>query len=336
MNNFSQIGFDYGMKPYLIAVSDMEFSDLFIEAKCLGILYAFEKGNDGVDIPIGLYFLLKNEEPAKKFLDILLTWIEKSNNDGDAVAMDFIENNKGGYTIAISPEITRFTKRMIPTHFKNKVSPIIIEQFHFKGIDSLGRNYLNFKTNYNLSDRITIGYVLGSTTKIEKHSERYFKKMNFNFYTENNIPNNSLALCYKATQDISDFNPRDLPKPPKESIQDISKRRISEMKFLLPLTYNKLQNLWLGEIQKNMSVVYDTPIIKQAICNLTIFERLKNEKELLKEFSEEGYTMAILEYLLDTYESFDSYFPNDDFYTEERVLSQIINDKKELETYLSK
>lgn len=37
-----------------------------------------------------------------------------------------------------------------------------------------------------------------------------------------------------------------------------------------------------------------------------------------------------------TYESFDSYYPEDGFYTEERITKQIQNDKKELETYLNK
>ena len=108
------------------------------------------------------------------------------------------------------------------------------------------------------------------------------------------------------------------------------------MKSLLPLTYNKLNNLWLGEVQAKLNSKYDTEIIKQAICNLTIFERLKQINELSPDFTKSGYPTRILEYLLSTYESFDSFYPSDDFYTEELIIRQIQNDQKELETYLSK
>ena len=135
---------------------------------------------------------------------------------------------------------------------------------------------------------------------------------------------------------MSGFDPKKLPKPPKESIEKIATRRTSEMKSYLPLTYNRLENLWLGDIQKKLSQDYDPELVKQAICNLTIFERLKQFKDISPEFTKSGYPNNILDYLISTYESFDSYYPDDDFYSMERITRQIENDKKELETYLSK
>lgn len=335
-DDFSNIGFDYGVKPFFMLIGDIEFSDLFKKADCKGMLYIFEKGEKEKMIPVQMAFIFQNEEPAEKFLDILLGWIEKSNNDGEAVTIDFIENNKGGYTLSISPEINRFVERMLPKSLKNKVSPLIMVQTHYKEIDTLGENYLNFKENYMKAEKIAIGYVIGTPTKIIKKSKRYFTKKEFNFFKEDEIPANSMALGYRATQKLSDFDPKKLPKPPKESIEEISARRISEMKTLLPLTYNKLNNLWLGDKQKKLSVIFDSEIIKQAICNLTIFERLKQIKELSSDFTKSGYSSRILDYLLETYESFDSYYPCDDFFTEERIVKQIQNDKRELEFYLSK
>ncbi len=335
-NNFSNIGYDYGVKPFFMIVGDLEFSDLFKKADCKGILYIFGKEDTGEMIPVQIAFLFQNEEPAEKFLDILLGWVTKSDNEGDAVSIDFIENDKGGYTLAIYPEINRFQERMIPKHLKNKVSPIFMIQTHFKKIDTLGQNYLNFKSNYKKAKNIAIGYVIGTPTKIGKQSKKYFTKKEFNFYKENEIPSSSMAISYNATKSHSSFDPNTLPKPPKESLEEISLRRISEMKSLLPLTYNKLNNLWLGEIQKKLSPKYDREIIRQAICNLTIFERIKQISELSPDFTELGYQNRILEYLLSTYESFDSYYPTDDFYKEDQIIRQIQNDKKELESYLSK
>jgi hypothetical protein len=336
MNDFSNVGYDYGVKPIFMIIGDMEFSDLFKRAECIGMQYVFGKDSNDEIFPVQMAFLFKNEEPAKKFLDILLGWIDKSNDDGDAVSLDFIENNKGGYTIAISPEIHRLSERMIPKHLKNKVAPIIIVQTQFKEIDILGQNYLNFKANYKKVEKIAIGYAIGTTTKIEKQSEKYFTKKEFNFYKQDEIPTNSMAISYNATQELSSFDPKTLPKPQKETIVEISGRRISEMKSLLPLTYNKLTNLWLEEIQKKLSLQYDTEIIKQAICNLTIFERIKRINDLSSDLTKEGYNNRIFNYLLSTYESFDSYYPPDDFYSEELIIKQIQNDKKELENYLSK
>lgn len=125
--------------------------------------------------------MFQNEEPAEKFMDNLLGWISKSNDEGDAVNMEFIENNEGGYTIAISPEIDRFHNRMIPKNLQNRVTPIFMVQTHFKKIDTLGQNYLNFKANYSKADGIDIGYVIGNANKIIKQSEKFFIKRNFTF-----------------------------------------------------------------------------------------------------------------------------------------------------------
>jgi len=336
MNNFLKIGYDYGVKPFFMILGDMEFSDLFRKAECIGVLYMFAKDNKDCMIPMEIAFLFKNEEPAKKFLDIVIGWAEKSNNDGDAVEMEFIENNKGGYTIAISPEIKRFTERMIPSNYKDKVTPIVMVQTHFKEIDNLGQNYLNFKKNYKKTKEIAIGYVIGSPSNIEKKSEKFFVKTHFKFHKEDEIPKNSFSSSYKAAKDISDFKPEDLTKPPKDTIEQIYERRISEMKSLLPLTINRLENLWLGDLQKQLEVNYNLDIIKQAICNLTIFERIKRDENIEEDFTGTSYPNRLLDYLLSSFESFDSFYPEDKFYTAEKIISQIKNDKKELETYLNK
>lgn len=336
-NNFTNIGFDYGVKPFLMLLGDMEFSDLFKKADCRGVSYIFRQGKSQEEmIPVQMAFMFQNEEHAEKFMDILLGWISKSNNEGDAVNIEFIENDMGGYTIAISPEINRFLDRMLPKQFKNKVTPLFMLQTHFKEIDTLGQNYINFKTNYSKAESIAIGYVIGKANKIIKQSKKYFVKKKFNFCKQSDIADSTTALSYNAVKEEKSFDPSELSKPAKESVEEISQRRTSEMKSLLPLTYNRLNNLWLGDIQEKLSKTYDVELVKQAICNLTIFERLRQVDNLSPDFTKAGHSTKILDYLLETYESFDSYYPADDFYTEERIINQIKNDQKELENYLKK
>lgn len=334
--DFSNIGFDYGVKPKIVLVCNPEFVNLFIAADCIGVAYTFSKNKNDEIVPIQMAFLFQNEEPAEKFFEILLDWIFRSNNDGDAVAIDFIENNKEGYTLSISPEVSRFVERTVPIKLKNKVSPTITILKHYKIIDNLGQNYLNFKTNYHKAEKIEISYKIATPSKIIKESKKYFTKKDFNFFKEDEIPANSMASGYRSTQDFSDFEEKKYPKPPVESIEEITIRRVSEMKYYLPLTFHKLQNLWLGDIQKKLSTNFDSDLIIQAICNLTIFERLKQIVNLSPDFTKNVYPTNILDYLLSNYESFNSYYPNDDFYSEEKIIKQIQNDKNELEIYLRK
>lgn len=90
--NFTKVGHDFGVKPYYMLVGDMEFSDLFKKADCNGILYVFEENDSDEVVPVQMAFVFKNEKPAQRFLDILLSWIEGSGGDGDAVSISFIEN----------------------------------------------------------------------------------------------------------------------------------------------------------------------------------------------------------------------------------------------------
>ena len=333
MINFKNIGFDFGIKPGMFFLNDIEFSTHFTNANCVGVLYVFGGKSEDDAYPVQLMFLFENDLPAEKFFNSLLRWIEKSGNDGDAVSIDFIENNDGGYTIAISPEYKRFADRMIPENLKERVSPRIMISTQYKKIDVLSPSYLKFKENYSRSDSIVIAYVIGDPTHIKKKSAKYFQKKEFNFYTENNIPQDSMLVSYKAA---SGENPSlDLiKKPPKELPEEIYQYRVDNMKTLLPITYHKLSNRWLALIQDSLISTFDKHIIWQAIANLVVFERLQREKGVSPEFLQEGHLTKILDYLTLTYESFESYYPPDDFFTEEKVRNQIENDNIELQKYL--
>lgn len=336
-NDFTIIGFDYGIKPFFMLIADMAFSDLFTEANCIGVAYAFTKGDSETDlIPAKMLFMFQKEKPAEKFMDNLLGWISNSNSEGDAVSIEFIENKDDGYTIGISPELIRFHNRMIPKALKNKVTPFFMIQTHYKKIDALSENYLNFKKNYSKANGIDVGYVIVNGSSIKKESKKYFTKREFQFSKEGSDPDSLNALIYDAVKEKSTFNPNNFPEPPKQSIIEIEERRGSEMKSLLPLTWNRLNNQWLGELQKKLSETYALEIIRQAICNLTIFERLKKMDDLSPDFTKKGYANRIQDYLNETFESFDSFYPSDEFYTEELIASQIKNDQKELENYLNK
>ncbi|MDP5199006.1 hypothetical protein [Flavobacterium sp. DG2-3] len=334
--DFSKIGFDYGLKPHLMLVGDPEFSKLFLAGKCIGLCYEFSKDKEDLIKPESLSFIFENEKPAEDFFKILLNWIDKSNGDGNAVAMDFIETDEGGYTLGISPDRKRFIDRMVPKSHKEKVSPVAMLFTQFKEIPTLSKSYLDFKNNINNIDNLCIGYVIAKGEKIIKKGEKHFFKTEFNFYEENNISEDNMAAVYHAVKKQSDLVKKPRPKPTEHLVQELGKRRLLEMKSYLPLTLNRLQNKWLEIIIEKLEKEYEKDQIVQAICNLTIFERLKQNVDLSSDFTGQGYPNRILDYLLFTFESFDSYYPDDDFYTEERIIQQIQNDKNELTQYFNK
>ena len=74
--------------------------------------------------------------------------------------------------------------KQVEANLKDKVNPIMMVQTHYKEIDTLGQNYLNYKANYKKIEKIAVGYIIGTPTKIVKQSKRYFTKKEFNFYKE--------------------------------------------------------------------------------------------------------------------------------------------------------
>jgi len=334
--NFSKIGFDYGLKPHLMLIGDPEFAVLFKKAKCIALQYFFKEDEKGVKIPDTLAFVFENEKPADDFFGILIDWIEKSNGNTDAVALDFVETNEGGYALGITPDMELFIDRIVPKTHKAKVSPVAVLSTQFKEIPVLGENYENFKNNLKNADEVKVSYAIVKGGKFVNEGKRSFTKKNFNFYKEDLIPENSSMMSYYAVKNKSGFVNKSEHNRNRPDDSDLRNRRVSEMKSYLPLTFNRIKNKWLEENIQKLEEEYENTQILQAICNLTIFERIKLAQDVRDDFTGHGYPNNILDYLLFTFESFDSYYPPDDFYSQERIICQIENDQNELAQYFNK
>lgn len=333
MNNFSKIGYEYGIKPRLLLAGDVEFSKCFVDANCLGVMYMFDRIKN---IPVKILFIFKNEKPAEKFMTNLLQWVELSNNNGDAVDIEFIEENKGGYTIVITPNKEHLIERLTPPHLKNEISPIVMVAMQFKKIETVSPSFRLLRDRWNMAESIAIGYVIMSNGTVQKQSEKYFTKSKFKFHKDTSATTNKISDVYQrvkmAEYDGNDQYLKSLNKP-----EEIKLHRMNALRKYYPITYNKLeQQSWLINIISNMSAKYELAYIYQAICNLILFERLKQIDNLPNDFTGTGYPTNILEHILSTYESFKSYYPNDDFFTVEKIIIQISNDKHELSEYLKK
>ena len=332
--DFLKIGFDYGIKPELFLLADIQFVELFQKAKCPALLYGFDDDSSDNITPCSLGFLFEEQKYADLFFDSLLSWVTKSNNNGDAVILDFLETNDGGYVLAISQDIKTFIDYMVPKTHIDKVCPIAIMSIQFKVFPKFKKNYLKFKNNISNTKEVTIEYYIGDPNTPPKKSAKSFKKTIFNFYTEDNIPENSVFSGYNPINKTIDFKKESQDK--QILLEEIENRREIELKFYFPILYNKIKNGWLTTTIEDLETNNKTSEIIQAICNITLIERLKRDSNnsLIKQNNNQSIT--ILSYLLSTYESFDSYFPQAKFYSKGKILQQIKKDKKELTQYQKK
>jgi len=319
-------GLDFGLKPTMALLSNIEFPDLFKKANCTGLIYGFCPDSTGSEIPHELSFMMENESFAEQFLDILIQWKDSSDGDSNAVALEFVELKNGEYTLIISPDNHLLMKRLVPEHLQGRVNPRLLTMSQGKAGMRIGKNYLTFRDKYIKDRRIAVRYTIFKDGQYVKQSSKYFIKTEFQFYNEDNIPNGSNAIL--AVGNKPNFK---LPKPPKITIDDAEmlKYRHSGLKYFFPIICDKILNeAWLKDIITTINKSYTSDQTIQAICNLVLFERVKLQNPTPVDFSKPGYDMDVLEYLMANFESFDSYLPEDTFFTKQKIESQIRLDAK--------
>lgn len=327
------VGLDYGIKPTMALLSNIEFPDLFKKANCSGLMYGFCPDSSGEEIPHELSFMMQNENYAEQFLNILIQWKDNSGGDSNAVALEFVELKNGEYTLVISPDNHLLMERLVPDHLKDRVNPRLITMSQGKAGMRIGKNYLTFRDKYLKDRRIVVRFTIFKDGKYIKQSSKYFIKTEFQFYNEDNIPNSSNAIL--AVGNKPGFK---LPKPPKIEVNDenLLKRRHSELKYFFPIVCDRVINeKWLESVTSTINKTYTRDQTLQAICNLILFERLQLQKPMAVDFNSASYDMSILEYLMANFESFDSYMPNDTFFTKQKIENQIRLDAKFLKNRIN-
>ncbi|WP_316777872.1 hypothetical protein [Pedobacter antarcticus] len=326
-------GMDYGIKPKMILVSDMTFQSELQEAKFNGFIYVFCPDYHGNLIPAEVGFRFENEEHAEKFFDSLVAWREKSNGNSKSINLEFVELNGGDYTIVVSPDMDMFIERMIPEHMRDRINPLtMVASRSLRIIDQSG-NFKNFRDQYVEGRRIVVRYYIFEKDGHVRPSEKYIIKTEFSFYKEDELPKDSQAyLNLKGRK-------KDIKRPPKIAIghPELLKQRDRDLKYFFPITLDKIiTESWLSEVTETINKSYAKDQIIQAICNLVLLERLKKDDKHQINTSKLGYDLDIIYHLAETFESFDSYFPEDKYFTKQAIEKQIRADAKFLKEKLEK
>ncbi|UYQ92834.1 hypothetical protein MKQ68_22395 [Chitinophaga horti] len=331
----TNFGFDYGVKPRMILVSDQSFVEYFDKGKCIGMIYVNCPDSTGKLLPTEIGFNFEVEEYAQLFIETLVRWVEQSGNDERAVHMEFIDMKNGDYMVAFAQDKELFCKRMLHGMLEDRVDPILF--FFYKGKTmQTGRNYAQFKQNYVQGRRIIVRAFVGiGTGAEEKILLPYFIKSSFQFSKEEDLPSDSIAhsLLVKKDKPLTKNNIK--RKTPVDH-EAIATRRRQDLSYFFPVTIDRINRQeWLAEVIKTIPPHFSQQQIQQAICNMILAERLKQESSELKTAGP-GHDMNLLRYLVETIESFDSYFPPDNFFTKPLIKQQLKRDKDYLTDYLSK
>jgi hypothetical protein len=331
-----EFGFDYGLKPRLMLVADISFPEYFQKAKCVAVAFVHCPDSKGNLITTELGFLCEVEEYAEKLMDCLMQWVIDSGDDGDAVEMEFIELLNGEYMLAFAPNVDRFLKRMLTPVMIDRVDPLLTMVTQSKSGMRVGENYLLFKSQYVRGRRIPVRIFIGKDGKIQKPGERYFVKTEFKFSKEGELPHDSIGRTLLAKKD-NPFNPKNLKRKGPVDMAPIEKRRMEELNYFFPLLLDRIEREnWLEAVISSMPPHISRPEMIQAICNIVLLERLKQNNPQGIKTNGIGYDMDLLQYLLQQVESFGSYFPPPELFTKALIKRQAKLDKKYLTEYLQK
>lgn len=324
------IGYECGIKPRVAVLGDMTFSNELMEAGFLGIAYLKIPKNilEGNLVEVALLFE-KKRLGKKAFLNIL-HWVEGSNNDGDAVELEFVESAKGGYTLCIYPNPELLMERCLPKSLLNWVLPLTGFATHFKLIDNVSPQYKEFKKAMKFCQLKIIAIDKEGSLLLP---DKFILKKKINFYQEGNIPEKTHT---KSFFDKSNPNGVYEEEPPSllELNVDIENNRLEKIKNFLPLTYEKIrQNGHLQVLIEDLKEEYSLSQVIQAICNLVLLERLQfeNLEHIIR--NQEDFHMNILTYLDENPEEFNSYFPAFDQISKEKIKQQIQLDIKDYESF---
>lgn len=313
-------GYDYGIKPKVMVVGDVEFTNHLHKASIYGLGYIGIPENALVNQPLRIALIFNNKEYGMKAMQCFHNWINNSNGNQEAFMMDIIESKDGGYTLCFYQGIECLIDRTIPTHIKKWVTPFLANVIHFKEIDHVSENYANFKKALTFSRCNIIG---GTKNEIFNDFPDIIKTK-INIYTEDNIPEHSLLIAYKGV------SKKELEKSnaafDKIQREELDLNREESLKYFYPITYDKISRRdFCHSIMLHLEHTYEKDIIIQAICNLTLLHRITIENKL--DMLKGNYYINILEYLLDSYESVRSSFPNESYFTKELLIKQMELDK---------
>jgi len=321
------IGFDYGIKPNIMVVGDVEYTSLIHEAAPVAIGYGKIPSFGLLVEPPLVCLIFEDEDKGKECFKHLKKWGEGSNND-DAVALSFIEENKGGYTICVYPDFNHLIDRCIPKYLQPEVNPMIMASISFPlSVERISQDYLFFKQQ--IKERAFVFCGASKTGKL--FLDFALRKIYIQFYKEDEIQEDQPEYSYFVINSKGKRKGRFVKKPLSEKSEAISNRRWIRLKTFFPITLEKLNYNTIFQNSRDLllSEGFSQWQILQGACNIVVSVRMCN-KPCFAELDKKPAPMDILEYLLNNFEKPEDDISINEGFSVEILRKQIIADSIEL------
>jgi hypothetical protein len=327
------VGYDYGTKPKVMVMGDMEFPSLLGDSY-LALAYAVEPQFGAlVDAPM-LVMVFENEAAGRACFARFGGWCEASGS-GDAVALGFVEVDDAEYVMCIYPDHERLVQRALPETHRPEVDPLVFMVGHSKTFPRQSGGYDWFKRAAGRSPFVLAPATPDGSVMIDAA----FYKTEVGFYREDDLPEHSMELALmrlrRGEEDAYG------PKPPEAAgPEEITERRWAQLSRFFPVTLERLSfDTAFGRMLRQLtSEGYREWQVMQAGCNLTL---RSYAPELFSSGEEEGDSPEelnradILDYLLDQSEDAMGTFPPTGEMTAPVLREQITADGRDLLSYVA-
>lgn len=298
--NAQVIGCDYGVKPRVIIMGNIEFLEMLrssLLALGYGRLPTFKLL---VNAPfLGMAF--NDDEVARRCFSIFKSWADASE-DGDALSLSFIELEDGENGFCVYPETDRLVRRMVPERQRDEIEPLVFSAGYLK-VFPAGRSsgYVFFRAATENSPFVLFP-VAGSGALMEfafvKREVRFFKESEIR---EDSVEGSLLAARRGKLEDA----PRPRPVVAQMTRSDVAARRRRQLSRFFPVTLERLHldADFISTCRAFQARGYMQWQVEQAACTLILRHRVpdlfcKSQTEDKAEPS----TLEILDYLLSNQE----------------------------------
>jgi len=276
-NRQSIFGCDYGIRPKIAVVGDLEFqSKLGDHFVALGYTSVPSFGLL-VDPPV-LAMLFDTKGSARECFAHFTGWA-KGSESGDAVGIGFVEFESNEYAMCIYQDPEMLLRRTIPEAIRPEVDPMFMALTYMKVFPAQSKGYVWFKTAVRDSPFVLVPAASGDAPMMDL----VVTKRSANFYREREVPEHSpegAILRLRASEGETELH-RPMPESMKPQPDQVAARRRHQLRRFFPVTLERMQ--WseaFKAVRKNLLMEgFHEWQVNQAWCNMSLHRRFPDEFE---------------------------------------------------------
>lgn len=329
-------GYDYGTKPQVVVVADMEFPEI-LRRSFIALAYVqVPQFGSLINSPL-LMMVFKDEDSGHKCFTHFNSWCN-ATGDGDVIGVGFVEFDSGEYGMCIYQDHESLVKQYVSEIHRPEVEPIVMNIGHLKMFPEQSKGYRWFKALVEKEKFI----LAPGTSEYGPMLDLGIIKGKAHFFNERNIPENTMEnilvkLKSGRQSEVQRHSPRELRPKNKE----ISERRCEQIRRFFPATIERLRlnQEFLKAKNKLKEEGYKEWQIFQAACNICLVCRAPELFSSTENISGSGQTdtisIRILDYLLANIEDLSLSLPPLEKLSVEIMHRQIYIDSLELIKYFT-